>query len=271
MPIRKTTISELKGLFSTLGVHEGDTVMVHSALFTLGRIEGGIEGLYCAVRSVLGDTGTLVVPTFTYSFRRNQVFDVRKTPSSGNIGAFAEQIRQKPEAVRSTDPMFSMAAVGPAAETLMERTSHNSFGKGSIYEKLFRANTLFLALGITYSTGIACFMHLERLAEVDYRIEMRFDGISIGYDGTEYDDWAMHFARNETKYSFARQDRDFLGRRMEEAGISQTADLGSGHHIALRAEPFKEYVLEAIARDPFIMLNSDFKNQSSWDVPPDAK
>ena len=254
MPLRKTSIRELEDLLSTLGVGDGDIVMVHSAVFTLGHIESGPSGLYHAFRNLLGDEGTLIVPTFTYSFRRDQVFDVRNTPVGAEIGAFAEYVRKLPGATRSTDPLFSMAAIGPQAEALMKRTSHNCFGEGSIYEKIFAVDTLFVALGITYSTGLAAFMHLERLAGVDYRREMRFDGLSIGYDGKPYDDWVIHFARDEERYPSAYTNRDPLGYRMEELGISKAVDLGSGHHIALRAQPFAKYVLAELARDPHVML-----------------
>ena len=263
MPLRKTSIRELEDLLSTLGVGDGDIVMVHSAVFTLGHIESGPSGLYHAFRNLLGDEGTLIVPTFTYSFRRDQVFDVRNTPVGAEIGAFAEYVRKLPGAIRSTDPLFSMAAIGPRADALMERSTHYCFGPGSIYEKLFAANVLFVALGITYSTGLTCFLHLERLAEVDYRREMRFGGQSIGYDGNVYDDWAIHFARDEERYPAAYTNRNPLGYRMEEIGISRAVDFGSGHHIALRAQPFAEYVLVELARDPHVM----FVNEPTGEFP----
>ena len=228
--------------------------MVHSSILSLGKIEDGLSGLYKAFRNQIGQEGTLIVPTFTYSFRRNEIFDVRNTPAGVEIGSFAEYVRKLPGAIRSTDPLFSMAAIGPKAKELMNRTSHNCFGEGSIYEKLFDINTLFIALGITYSTGITAFLHLELLAGVDYRKKMRFDGQSIGYDGKIYDDWAIHFARDEKKYPKAYTNRDPLGKRMEEKGISKAIDFGSGHHIALHAQPFKKYVLSELEKDPHTML-----------------
>jgi aminoglycoside 3-N-acetyltransferase len=258
--MKKTSISELSDLFAALGVGDGDVVMLHSTVFTLGLIEDGLLGLYEALQNRLGVSGTLIVPTFTYSFRRQQIFDVRNTPVGAEIGAFAEFVRKLPGVIRSADPLFSMSAVGPQAEKLMTRTSHECFGQGSIYEKLFDVNALFIALGITYSTGITAFMHLECLANVDYRCKMRFDGMSIGYDGIEYPDWALHFARNEARYPFSCTNRDPLGYRMEQVGISKAMDFGSGHHMALRAQPFQDYVLSELARNPHSMLIDKMKN-----------
>ena len=254
MPVRTTSIQELEDLLSTLGVCAGATVMVHSAVFTLGRIESGLSGLYQAFRNLLGDEGTLIVPTFTYSFRRDQVFDVRNTSAAAEIGVFSEYVRDLRGVIRSPDPLFSMAAIGPEAASLMERPSHNCFGAESIYEKLFAADTLFAALGITYNTGLAAFMHLERLGGVSYRREMRFDGLSIGYDGKPFEDWAVHFAWDEKRYPRRYRDRDPIGLRMEKLHISKAVDFGSGHHFALRAQPFADYVLSELARDPHVML-----------------
>ena len=254
MGLRKTSIKDLEGLLSSLGVEPGKVVMLHSTVFTLGLIEKGLAGLYQALRNLLGDAGTLIAPTFTYSFRRNQVFDIRHTPAPAEIGVFSEYVRKLPGTVRSADPLFSMAAIGPHATNLMERSSHNCFGMGSIYEKIFAVDALFVGLGITYSTGLACFMHLERMANVDYRREIRFSGQSIGYDGDIYDDWAIHFARDENRYPTAHTDRDPLGHRMEERGISKGFDFRSGHHVAFHAQVFEEYVLSELAKDPTVML-----------------
>jgi aminoglycoside 3-N-acetyltransferase len=254
MPLRKTSISEIESLLRTLGVKTGDVVMAHTALFTLGKIENEVAGVYHAFRNVLGEEGTLIVPTFTWSFRRNETYNVRDSPPVNELGVFSNYVRQLPEALRSMDPLFSMAAIGPSAQVLMNRNSHNSFGKGSIYEKIFTENTLFVNLGITYSTGMSAFMHLEKLAGVDYRKDLRVEGLSVGYDGKSYDDWALHFARDEEKYPTAYTKREPLGNRMEQLGISSRIRLGSGNHISFRSYTFLEYVLNELELNPHIML-----------------
>ena len=52
MPVRDTSIREISELLAHLGLGRGQTVMIHSALFTLGRIEGGLQGFYEAVRNL---------------------------------------------------------------------------------------------------------------------------------------------------------------------------------------------------------------------------
>jgi len=257
MAIIQTSIQQIEELLWNLGIRPNDTVMVHSSLFSLGKIENGLDGFHAALRKSVGECGNIIVPTYTWSFRRRQIYDVRNSMVPKEIGAYSEYLRKLPEAFRSLDPLFSMAAIGPHAQELMNRPSKACFGPGTTYEKLFALNMRILAIGITYSTGISPFMHLERLANVDYRRELRFDGKSIDYSGQTYDDWAIHFARNEKDYPNARTFRETVGRQMETKGISIGLKFGYGRHVALSAKPFEEYVLSILHSNPMAMLVKD--------------
>lgn len=252
--MRWTSAADVADLVRALGARRGDTLVVHSALFTFGILEDGTEGFHRALASVVGPDGTIVVPTFTWSFRRGEIFDIKHSPAARSVGTYAEHVRRRSGTIRSADPLFSMAAAGPEAHDLMRRTTINCFGPGSIFERLFDRDVLILGLGITYSTGISPFMHLERLAAVPYRHELLLEGTSRDWDGREHPDRAMHFARDEVNFAGFRTNRDPLGRRMEERRVSECVERGGYRHIGLRARPFAEFVLGALARDPFVML-----------------
>ena len=51
--------------FSQLGIKEGDTLLVHASLSSLGYVVGGAEALFLALRDVIGEQGTIVVPSQT--------------------------------------------------------------------------------------------------------------------------------------------------------------------------------------------------------------
>jgi aminoglycoside 3-N-acetyltransferase len=252
----RTSRTELKALLEALGIPEGGTVMLHAALFSLGIIEGGISGFYNVLREHIGTDGTLIVPTFTYSFRRNEMFDIVSTPSARNIGIFSEYVRKQEDAVRSADPLFSMAAIGSQSDFLMQRTSEASFGTSSIYDRLFSNNIYFLAIGITYSTGIAGFIHLEKIAQVPYREDVRLTGRSRNTYGIEFEDSVVHYARNEAIYGNARTDREEMGRILEAKRASTAVPFGYGRHICLRAQAWQEVVLHELNKNPFAMLDS---------------
>lgn len=95
-----------------LGLTEGDSLLIHSSYKSMGGLIGGIETLISAIREVIGETGTLLAPTLTYSFVTPDfpVFDYVNTPSC--VGAVSEYIRNMPGAVRSIHPTHSCTAIG---------------------------------------------------------------------------------------------------------------------------------------------------------------
>jgi len=83
-----------------LGLGEGDAVLLHSSLSSLGRVEGGAGAVVDAFLDVLGPGGTLAVPVF------------------GSLGAVTDAVRDRPGAVCSVHPLAAVAAVGAQAEAL---------------------------------------------------------------------------------------------------------------------------------------------------------
>ena len=62
-----------------MGLGEGDRVMVHSSLSSMGYVEGGARIVVEAFLEVLGPLGTLMAPTFTHS--ATEYYDPLKSPS----------------------------------------------------------------------------------------------------------------------------------------------------------------------------------------------
>ena len=97
---------------AALGLSQGDSVLVHSSYKSMGGLEGGIQTFVEALLSVVGDTGTLIVPTLTFVevSETNRVFDYLRSPSC--VGAISEFVRQMDGAKRSINPTHSCAAIG---------------------------------------------------------------------------------------------------------------------------------------------------------------
>jgi aminoglycoside 3-N-acetyltransferase len=251
----RTTQKQLMELFKSLGLKDGDIVVAHTGLFSLGLIEGGVGGFYKSLIEIIGNDGTLIVPTFTYSFRRNEIFDISNSPSAKNIGVFSEYVRNKPESIRNSDPIFSFSAIGSKAE-IINRNSTECFGNGSTYDSLFNEDASFLAIGINYSTGLSGFMHLEKLAKVPYRKDEELFGISRNSEGIEYPDSAIHFVRDEKKFGQAITNREPMGSILENSGASIAVDYGYGRHICLKGIQWREVVLSHLSKNPIAMLDA---------------
>ena len=119
-----------KDIVSTLeeaGIKEGDVLMVHADLASFGKLGEIVDKkefanvFISAFIEVIGEKGTLIVPTFTYSFCNNEIYDPDNTPST--VGLFTEEIRKRKDAFRSIHPIFSVSAIGERAK---ERRSKQS-------------------------------------------------------------------------------------------------------------------------------------------------
>jgi aminoglycoside 3-N-acetyltransferase len=249
--MRKTTRQDIVELVAGLGVSPGDRLMVHSFLPSLGIVEDGLAGLAGALREVLGPDGTLLVPTFTYSFRRDEVFDIRNSKST--VGAFTEYVRKGAGAVRSACPLFSMAGIGPDAARLLERHSSACFGVGSVFETLFDNDVKFLGLGVDYNQGFSFCMHLEKLAGIPQRQSRTFRGDCLDWEGRQYQDEAVHFVRVDDPPWQSNRRR--LCERLATEGIIREAVVDGCDHRLFESNTFQDAILDHLARDPWSMAD----------------
>jgi len=112
--------NELVTAFRNAGLTAGDLVLVHSSLRKLGPVEGGADTVLDALLEVLGQKGTLALPTHTFSVvtARQPVFHQSLTPS--NVGTLSNIFRKRAGVLRGLHPTHSVAAIGPLAEKLLE-------------------------------------------------------------------------------------------------------------------------------------------------------
>lgn len=106
------------------GLKAGDVAMVHSSLSKLGNVHGGASTVIRALIDVLGDDGTLVMPSFpalgyTYDYlTTNPAFDVKHTPSK--MGVVSETFRKIKGVKRSLHPTDPVCAIGKETKHLLK-------------------------------------------------------------------------------------------------------------------------------------------------------
>ncbi|MEC8992000.1 MAG: AAC(3) family N-acetyltransferase [Candidatus Latescibacterota bacterium] len=131
----------------SMGLKAGDRVMVHSSLSSMGHVEGGAPTVLQAFLDVLGDAGTLMVPTFTHS--GCQYYDPLLTPSLN--GAITEAARSLPGAIRSLHPTHAVTVVGPDAEDLVEDDlDRGALGRDSALDRLIKKGGHVFLLGVDH-------------------------------------------------------------------------------------------------------------------------
>lgn len=131
------------------------------------------ESLLAMIQGVIGPEGTLFVPTYTWSFAKGEPFDPVHSPSL--CGSWSEFVRQQPNALRSLDPMISVAGLGPHAKGLLEDLPTETFGPNCFWERFNELDGIF-CLETTQIPN--AFVHYaETKSECPHRYDKLFPGI----------------------------------------------------------------------------------------------
>jgi aminopeptidase-like protein/aminoglycoside N3'-acetyltransferase len=168
-----------------VGIEPGDILFVQVSLDALGLPKDCATDdeawamLLRALREAVGAAGTILVPTYTFSFCRQEDFDVASTPTAGGpwstSAGFLEFFRRVPGAMRSRDPIHSVAGLGPRAAELLGDVSNTCFGPGSIHDRLLRGGGKVCMIGVGLHE--ATFRHfVEEAVGVPFRYKKLFTG-----------------------------------------------------------------------------------------------
>jgi aminoglycoside 3-N-acetyltransferase len=217
-----TTYDRLAGDFADLGVRQGQVVLLHSSLRSLGHVDGGPATVVSVLRDLLGPGGTLVVPTGTSGHSDTSplyrqatagmsaeevaryraampAYDPASTPSA-RMGLIAEHVRRLPGALRSAHPHTSFAAAGPHAEAVIAGHARDCLlGERSPLARLYDTDALILLLGVGYDRCTA--FHLGEYRYLDdpprrgYRAVVDDDGGRRWEEFTDVDLDAGDFTR----------------------------------------------------------------------------
>ena len=230
-PASALSKADLARGFRAVGLGPADVILVHSALRTLGRVEGGAAAVRDALLEAVGPTGTLVAPTFTFvhEIEADPIIDPLADPSE--MGAISEAIRVHPAARRSIAYRHSFAAIGPAAETITGVDPRLApFDLASAFGALLRLDARVLLLGVQYSRSTSHHF-AEWVAEVPYRHAVDRSVRVRRPDGTlaamTVGDYQPKPSGDGTYYGSRATDFNRLGRTLEAGGRSHVGVVGN--------------------------------------------
>ena len=236
------SVEKMARSLALCGLRRGDTVLVHSALSSVGKAEKGAAGVIEAILSVIGEEGTLACVAMSGV----HPFDAKTSPSV--VGAISEAIRTYPGAKRSLRPVHSVAAIGKNAEYLT--ASHDkcdtNCGEGTPYTKLRDLKGKILLLGVDMNRNTT--LHsAEDLCDAYYLEERRVPAPTY-IPGYEHETMVMK--------KFPPGHRDFLKltpvlRRM---GAISEGRVGNAAALVIDAEKMFSAACEALKKDDSYFL-----------------
>lgn len=256
------TAPELDAGLRQLGIAPGEVVLVHSSLRSFGHLEGGARGVVQTLLDLLGESGTLVVPTFHHTFfwgGPRQVWDREQTPSY--MGIISETARTWPGARRSRHAPHPLAAIGAHAADLTGRLNISDYAFDSPFYRLLELDAWVLLMGVDFN--VCTLLHMvEELAEVPYRHWAELSG-TVVVDGQP----------SLRTFPFLRRypgvENDFLrcGRELEEQGLVQLVWVGQSTLRALRVRRLCDYALGRLRRDPLFLVSAETRNEAGRYLP----
>ena len=181
--VNKSHIREedIKNDLKSFGIKSGDIILLHSSLKSIGYVKGGAKTVIKAILAVIGDEGTLCVPTYPrrgymYDICRDNkfVFDVKN--NSTEMGAIPKEFLKFKQIHRSIHPTHSISAIGKYAEktTATHHIGDKTFGENSPWAKIVELNGKFLGIGITLGPTTQ-YHYVEDLMDNQFPIKVKVD------------------------------------------------------------------------------------------------
>lgn len=228
----------------SLGLRSGDVVLVHSSMSALGWTVGGPHAVVEALRQAVGTNGTIVMPTQSAQLSdpadwqnppvpehwvpiiRSEMppYDPYATPTR-EMGQIVECFRQYRDTIRSNHPLYSFAANGALAATIVaDHGLEDGFGDGSPLAKMYDADAKVLFLGTGHANNTS--LHL---AETRAQWSTKASSRQSAMINVEGEPTLASWVSVETDES----DFGLIGDAFDQAGNQTTGPVGAGTGIVM--------------------------------------
>lgn len=258
------TVERLIHDLQKIGLRQNDAVLVHCSLSKIGYVENGPATIIDAIEKVIGENGTLLMPSFPAKGRNkdylesNPVFDVRNTASQ--MSAVTEYFRTLPNVKRSFHPTDSVCARGKLAAWITE--SHfgqlTPYNASSPFRKLCQCNGKILMLGTTLNGACTNLHTLEDAVDFKYPVydEKIFDVDMIDENGNHH---RMKTKVHNPVYS-SKRNNDELKPLFEKEGVLVNGKIGEADSMLIDANRLLEVMIKYYYSDGVTMYTPHGEN-----------
>lgn len=243
-------ICDLQNALWELGIGKGDTICVHSQIYSLGMAgmprNEYLNTILNVLKEAVGENGTIIMPVFSYSFCEKQVFDVQKSEST--VGLLTEFFRNSEDVSRTVHPIFSFSVWGRRKEEFME-ISVDAFSMESVYGKMIESNDKMILFGA--DKGYTIYYLAEQKVGVSHRFFKNFPGI-VRNEEREYELTVPYYVRHLDKRS--EEDPQKVSAYLRERGIQKSVPFGWGIISAFQCRDMFDSIVEKLREDETYFL-----------------
>ncbi len=259
------TKQELKQQLEAAGLKRTDTVLIHSSMKAIGRVEGGAESVLDAWMEYF-DRGLLLLPAHTWAqmSERYPVYDPQKEESC--VGLLTRLFWKRPGVVRSLHPTHSVAAFGQGAAAYVagEEYCNTPCTPGGCYDRLRQAGGKILLVGVGHERNT--FIHsVEEVLNVPNRLADRplllYTVMPDGSRRTVY--MRKHFNAMQPHIS---EDFVKLEQAFYETGAAVKTVFGDAGCILCDARRVFEVTRHCLAPDPECLVTKPLIPPERWEA-----
>jgi aminoglycoside 3-N-acetyltransferase len=235
-----------KRLIERIKIQKGDIVMLHSSYKSFGGVVGGPNEVLDAFLEVLGEEGTLLIPTFNFSsWTKDHYYDILETPSE--MGIITEIARLRSEAKRTRHPIYSFSVYGAKQKEFVNVDGLLGIGRDTVFDLFHKLNGTIVSIGLEYNNSFTLVHQAETMTEVGYRRYKDFGGIYLN-ENREVE---------IKKYSFFVRATSHVGTMVNPAleilfgkGVIKNTIIGRADVKYTKAVPFVEHLVPLTKSNP---------------------
>lgn len=251
------TKEKFREMLGELGIEKGDVLYVASSLAAFYDWNEPERDIVTILLDVLGESGTLIMPTFNFGFCQGETFHINETPS--HSGKLSEYFRKLPSTQRILNtPFHSVAVIGALAEELSTISTASSFGPQSIFARLLEYNAKQLLLGCSFHDGVVQVHAVEERLGVPYRFWKKMEGDIDNSHECKRQSYFM-YARNKSINPIL--DASPIGQKFHNDGYMQSVSAGLLEMKSFDLKELDQRLEEWMSEDPWVLVaNKDANN-----------
>ena len=234
---------------------KNDCLFVASDLGEIGLYPGKkkldlLEKIYKSLIEI-NPTLTIVVPTANLNFiNSDKIFDLKSTPSF-KMGAFSEYIR-KTDGSKRSDHIWSLTALGPLSDKIVDSVSDHAYDNDSAFGKLFKIKkNFFLSIGKHPRYMLSIIHYFENMFAVPYRFTKTFTINTLINDQIIPKNYKLDVLKEEFKKNREknRSSNKKIFDNFEKQKKMSVCNLGKGKLYYFNLEDFKLVTKELFQND----------------------
>ena len=255
LPEKKIFYSDFIKALKNIGIEQGDTLLVHSDILAFGKPNFVDINTFLSVLSdtffdCVGPFGTVVMPTFSFSFTKGEDYNLSETPST--VGALTNYFRTIEGVIRTIDPIHSCAIKGPYS-SMLSKIGNDTFGNNSIYAHLHKINAKIATFGTKFADN--CFFHyIEQKVGVPYRYNKEFEGVMV--NGNEKKKLTFNYYVRDIKNNIISDVARFNSDLLEKKYLKKE-DIGRSSIFCIDTELFYSEGVKALKKNINYFLSNN--------------